>query len=46
MLANEMTNKGGQLTKTLTRDTGNTLFQMCYGLREISIHLLEEKKFD
>ena len=43
-LAHEMTNKGGQRIKTLTKDTGNALFQTCHGLRELSIHLLEDKK--
>ena len=42
-LAHEMTNKGGQRIKTLTKDTGIALFQTCHRLRELSIHLLEEK---
>ena len=45
-LAHEITNKGGQRIKTLTKDTGSALFQTCHRLRELSIHLLEEKNFD
>ena len=40
----EMSNKGGQRVKTLTKDTGSAVFQTCHRLlRELSIHLLEEK---
>ena len=39
-LAHEMTNRGGQRIKTLTKDTSNALFQTCHELRELSIHLL------
>ena len=38
--AKEIANKWGKRVRSLTKDTGNCLSNTCYGLVELSIHIL------